>query len=105
MKQMQIIRPMKRPIWDYLFYASMAVVLIWLVLKMTGVIQTPIWLEYGVPIGSFVVGFMMLFQSLNDKMTSLSINDARIETRLEHMDQDVEILKTDVGGLKSRTRC
>ena len=99
---MPIIQPMKRSIWDYLFYASMAVVLIWLVLKMTGVIQTPVWLEYGVPIGSFVIGFMMFFQSLTDKMTSLSIHDARIETSLEHVDKDVEILKTDVSNLKSK---
>jgi hypothetical protein len=38
MKQMPIIQPMKRSIWDYLFYASMAVILIWLILKMTGFI-------------------------------------------------------------------
>ena len=111
MKQMPMIQPMKRSVWDYLFYASMAVILIWLVLKMTGVIQTPIWLEYGVPIGSFVVGFIMFFQSINDRFVSmlmqigtLSSNDARMEEHLKHIDQDVEILKTDVGGLKSRTR-
>ncbi len=105
MNQVPKIQPMKRSIWDYLFYASMAVILIWLVLKMTGIIQTPLWLEYGVPIGSFVIGFIMLFQSLNDRITTLSVNDARIETRIEHIDKDVESLKTDVGKLKSRINC
>ena len=103
MKQMPIIQPMKRSIWDYLFYASMSVVLIWLVLKMTGVIQTPVWLEYGVPVGSFVVGVIMLFQSLNDKFVSmqlqigaLSANDARMEEHLKHLDRDVESIKAAV---------
>ncbi len=96
MNKMQIIQPMKHSIWDYLFYASMAVILIWLALKMTGVIQTPIWLEYGVPVGSFVVGFIMLFQSINDKITALSTNDARMEEHLKHLDKDVESIRASL---------
>jgi hypothetical protein len=100
MNQAPTIQPMKRSIWDYLFYASMAVILIWLVLKMTGIIQTPPWLEYGVPIGSFVIGFIMLFQSLNDRFMAMQMqistlysNDARMEEQLKHIDKDVEVLK------------
>jgi len=110
---------MKRSIWDYLFYTSLLVITIWLILKVIGIIQTPVWLEYGVPIGSAVITFLTFYQGLIDKLFDmngklyhmqnkidiLGANDVRMEEHLKHIDKDVEILKTDVGGLKSRTRC
>ena len=91
---------MKRPIWDYLFYLSMLILTIWLILKVIGVIKTPVWLEYGIPIGSFIIGMVTFFQSINDKFNmlifsvgDLRANDARVESKLIHMDRDLERLK------------
>ena len=33
-------------IWDVLAWVSLVVIIIWVVLKITGVINTPLWLEY-----------------------------------------------------------
>jgi len=96
-----VIEPhMKRPIWDYLFYASMSVLTIWLILKVVGIIKTPVWLEYGVPIGSAIVSFATLFQSINNKfdkindsISDLRSSDARLESKLIHLDRDIERLK------------
>lgn len=106
---------MKRTIWDYLFYLSMLVVGVWLVLKVTGYIQTPLWLEFGVPGGALFIGFLTFYQGLMNKMfamqrdiSKLAINDARTEERLKHVeiklthiDCDVESLKTDVKSLQT----
>ncbi len=90
----------KRPIWDYLFYFSMFVLTVWLILKVAGVIKTPVWLEYGIPIGSFILGLVTFFQSINNKfervfssISDLRTNDARMEGRLMHLDRDLERLK------------
>ncbi len=78
----------------------MTIIMVWLILKMTGVIKTPIWLEYGVPIGSFVIGFLVFYQSLFDKLLALygeigklHANDARIDEKLVHIDRDIETIK------------
>lgn len=82
-----------RSIWDYLFYASMAVLMLWLILKVTGIINTPVWLEYGVPIGSAILGLVTLFQSFNDKFISIFSQLAQMNARLDHHDKDLELLK------------
>ena len=94
---------MKRSVWDYLFYASLLILLIWLILKVTGVIRTPVWLEYGVPIATVIMTFFTFYQGLLDKIFSmqlqinvLAVNDARIEERLKHLDKDFEELKKAV---------
>jgi hypothetical protein len=102
-----VIEPIKKSVWDYLFYFSMLVVTFWLILKIAGVIKTPFWLEYGVPIGSFIVGLLTFFQSLNRKFDdvnkrfeeTLSIvgnilsNVARVESKLLHIGRDLERVK------------
>lgn len=92
---------MKRPIWDYLFYISLLVLTIWLILKVTGVIQTPLWLEYGVPIGSAIITAATLFQGLNDKLTKMQSSISSMQMQLRHHDRDLERLKDDVGVLKT----
>jgi hypothetical protein len=44
-----VIPQQKVSIWQILFYFSMFILTVWLILKVTGVIQTPLWLEYGIP--------------------------------------------------------
>lgn len=96
--------------WQAVFYVSWAVFGLWLVLKLTGVIQTPFWLEYGVPLTSLFVGIMGLHQNLVEQIHKVAVALAALAVKVEHVDRDVEglkddagILKTDVGVLKQRT--
>ena len=77
---------MKRPIWDYLFYLSMFIILLWVILKSVCIIKTPFWLEYGIPIATFVLGFITFFQSIESRIS-------KIEIMLVHHDRDIERLK------------
>lgn len=93
--------------WDYLFYLCLITLTIWLVLKVTGVINTLVWLEYGVPMGTLILGFYTFYETLIDKffimiskISKLEANDARMEVRLDHIERDVELVKSDVKSFK-----
>jgi len=124
----QIPPRIRRSVWDYLFYACMLILTIWLILKVIGVIQTPVWLEYGLPIGTGILGFLMFYQSLVDKILVIYLelgklhtsdarldeklssldrelrgNDARLETKLIHLDKDIGIVKATLRASPSRS--
>jgi hypothetical protein len=86
----------KLNIYDYLFYLSLLVITIWLILKSVGIIQTPFWLEYGVPVGGFVVATLTLYQNLLDKISRLSIGFATLNTKFSHLDNEVKEFKSDI---------
>ena len=91
----------KMSIWQILFYVSWAVLTLWLILKITGVINTPVWLEYGVPIGSVILGIFGLYHNLVETINKVVIGLAHIEKDFEVLKTDVGTLKTDVGTLKT----
>ncbi|MBI4141207.1 hypothetical protein HY485_05210 [Candidatus Woesearchaeota archaeon] len=99
---MQQTAHFRRSIWDYLFYLCWSVLAIWFILKVFGIINTPIWLEYWVPLGSFLLGFLMLYQSIMDKIIVLSNSDARMEIRLGHLETGLDHIKKDVEFLKQK---
>jgi hypothetical protein len=88
-------------VYDYLFYLSLLVILIWLILKSFGIIQTPFWLEYGVPIGGFAIAVLTLYQNLLEKIGKLAINLSVLNTKFSHLEKDVGVLKEDMGLLKT----
>ena len=79
----------KMSVWRLLFYLSMGVFTFWLILKVTGVIHTPVWLEYGVPLGSLVIAAFTFSQELFKSIRTIGV--------------DVTFLKVDVAVLKTRT--
>lgn len=36
----------KRSVWDYLAWVVLGAILVWLILKTLGIINTPLWLQY-----------------------------------------------------------
>jgi hypothetical protein len=82
--------------WQIVFYVSLSVLSLWLILKVTGIIQTPTWLEYGVPIASLIFAIPAHHQHIIETL-------ARVGAKVEHLDKDVEFVKADVALLKQRT--
>ena len=96
--------------WEYMFYFSLFVMTVWLILKVTGVINTPVWLEYGVPIGSFILAFLSSQRTILEKvhqtataLSALSIHTEyltkrfdQMEVKVSHLEKDVHIIKRDV---------
>ena len=85
--------------WQLMFYVSWAALSIWLILKVIGVIQTPVWLEYGFPVASMIIGIFGLYQNLLESIKGLSIGLATLTTKFEHLDKKVDNLDDKVGHL------
>ena len=81
--------------WQLLFYFSMSVLTVWLILKIIGIIQTPAWLEYGVPIGSLILGLFGLYRDLLKSINGIAVGLAVVSTKIDHIDNDVESLKKE----------
>jgi len=79
--------------WQVLFYVSWSVLALWLILKVTGIIHTPVWLEYGVPIASLLVGILGIYQNVLEQLKNVTVELARVVAKVEHIDRDVETLK------------
>ena len=82
-------------VWQLMFYVSWAVLTLWLVLKIAGVIKTPVWVEYGIPVGSLILGVFGLYHDLVQTINKVVIG-------LAHVERDVEMLKSGVNTLKKK---
>ena len=91
----------KDNIWRILFYVSMGTLTLWLILKVTGVINTPVWLEFGVPVASLVLGLLSFYRDLMKNMAGLAVGLATLATRFEHLDKKVEHLGGDMSSVKT----
>lgn len=83
-------------VWQLLFYISWAILSIWLILKVAGIIQTPLWLEYGVPIGSLIIGIFGLYHNIIEAFNKVSVNLAALSSKVDHIEKDLELVKTKV---------
>ncbi len=95
--------------WDYVFYTSMSIVLLWIVLKSVGIIHTPFWLQYGLPASSFVIGVFALYYNLVKSITDMAIKTGNVEKDVEilkdtnkKIEKDIHLLKFDVNILKTK---
>ena len=77
----------------------MLVLTIWLILKVTGIIQTPLWLELGVPVASLIIGIFSLYTNLIESMGKLAVNIATLSTKFDYLNVDVRTLNTKVDNL------
>lgn len=91
----------KFSIWRGIFYGSLTTIMIWLLLKIVGIIQTPIWLEYGVPIGSAVFAMLSFHKDLLENIIGVKVDLATVTVKVEHLDKDIECIKKDLGLVKS----
>ena len=97
----QIILPKQKiSIWQILFYFSMGVVLLWLILKLSGVIQTPLWLEVGVPTAGLLLGIFTLYRNIFNGIKDLSVGVATVAVKVDHIEKDVSSLKQDMITVK-----
>jgi len=75
---------MKRNIWDYLAWVSLAGITIWVILKVLGIINTPNWLEYAPIYGAIY-------------LAGWNVN------KLERATEDIKELKYEIKEVKTET--
>lgn len=78
-----------------LFYASLAVLTLWTILKSAGIINTPPWLAFGVPLAGLIISLLSFYQNIMDKINQIAVGLATLTTRVNHLD-------TDLNGIKNK---
>ena len=95
--------------WRWMFYASLTVLMIWVILKSAGIINTPLWLEYGVPITSLTIAVLSLFHELMKDINSIKIDVVLLKNQfinlnanVEYLDKDIDVMKKDMTLIKNK---
>jgi len=92
----------KRSVWDWVFYASLGILTVWLIFKVTGVIQTPLIIEYGIPIASLILILFSFFEKFVEWFTTLSKEVGAVKVDVEHVKGDVGRVKGEVEHMEKR---
>jgi hypothetical protein len=81
----------KIKIYDIIFWASMLVIAIWIVLKMFGVINSPVWIEM-IPYLSIIFAAGSFYQSVN----SMKLDILDLKSRTNGIEREMIEVKTRV---------
>ena len=101
--------------WDYAFYFSLLIVVLWIILKSLGIIHTPFWLEYGVPLGGVALGVLTFYEKVFKnlfrldsevrvlKMEVVHINKdlEKVDSKVNHIDQELSLVKGELSIIKN----
>ncbi len=83
----------KHTAWEISFYIALSFILVWLVLKMTGAINTLHFIEYGFPILSATYAFFALYRDLLDRINRIGYGLTKTIMKVEPVGKEVEFLK------------
>ncbi len=86
--------------WEIVFYLSLLSILLWLVLKLTGIINTPPILDYGYPVFSGILAFFAMYQGIHNRITRIGYDLTRAISKIEYLEKrqdlaDIRLVKTD----------
>ncbi len=94
--------PQRHTVWEFLFYLSLLSILIWLILKLTGVINSPVLVEFGVPILSVILAFFTLYKDLLDRIGWIGRGLTKVVTKVEYLEKGTELLQRDVENIGNK---
>jgi len=92
----------KHSFWEISFYISLLLILIWLILKMTGIINTPPLLEYGFPILSALYAFFAIYRDLLDRIARISRSLIKVFMKVECHDKNIAEIKENLRLLRKK---
>lgn len=90
----------KHTFWEISFYISLLLILLWLILKMTGVINTPPFLEYGLPILSAVYASFSIYRDILDRIGRIDKGLTKAFMKIELGERNMAIVQQDIEYLK-----
>ena len=86
-------------VWEIVFYLSLLSILIWLILKLTGVINTPPILDYGYLVFSGLLAFFAMHQGISNHITRMGYDLTKEVSKIEYLEKrqdhvDIPLTKT-----------
>jgi len=92
----------KNKVYDIIFWVSMLVIVVWIILKMIGVINSPVWMQM-IPYMSIVFAAGAFYQSINAmkadiadlkvRMCIVEKDIIQMQSGIKHFDSDLHSLK------------
>ena len=97
---MNCINFFMKQIWDYLAWIVLFLILVWLILKIVGVIHTPLWLEYSPLLGAvYIAGWAM------NKLDRATEDIKELRNDSKRIDSDVGIIKNSCPRQNKQNVC
>lgn len=84
-------------LWDIFFWIGMAILIMWIITKLFGIIKTPIFFEL-MPVITFVFFAGGFYQKVNDLVTKVD----RISDKLETLESRVNNLDLRVTKIEAK---
>lgn len=92
--------------WAVMFYLGMAMILVWALLKSVGVINTPVWLEVGIPAVGAVLGLFGIFRELLNSIHQVKLDVIVLrkdtEKDISLLQAGIQTLRTDFARLEKK---
>jgi hypothetical protein len=86
-----------RSFWDYTAWVILFLIALWIVLKLIGVINTPIWLEYSPLFGLiYLAGWGM------SKLDNVTTNVKEIKDDVNSLWDDTKKIESDMNILRKK---
>ena len=86
-------------IWDILFWLGLIILATWLVLKLSGVIQSPLWQDL-LPTGGAIILILLSAWGKLTKIDNIEKDVRRINFKLEKFGESLTELKTEHNLIK-----
>jgi hypothetical protein len=101
---------LRNSIYSFIYWASLIGILLWYILKSTGIIQTPLWIELS-PVAIAVFGAGAVVQQMRSDIFSLKGGFVKLQRNMEHVQQGLATLaqrtnhmEGDLHDVKARLR-
>ncbi|MBS3089114.1 hypothetical protein J4402_05085 [Candidatus Pacearchaeota archaeon] len=83
--------------WDYLAWIVLIGIAVWLILKISGIINTPLWLEYAPVWGAiYLAGWAM------KKLDTATDDIKDVKRNVKNIEQDISKIKIECPAFKKK---
>ena len=93
----------KYKMYEIIFWISMSTVLVWMILKGVGIINTPVFVQL-IPYAGGVFAFGVFFQmvkGLKDEVKEVKVDVRDLKSEMSHVKIDVSQIKTRLGHVEN----
>ena len=96
-----------KTIWDYIAWVVLFLIFVWLILKIMGVINTPLWLEYSPLFGAvYIAGWAMSkLDRATEDIKELRFDMNSVKKDITRVDSDLIIIKNSCSKQNKQNLC
>ena len=90
--------------WEGVYYFGIGTTILWMILKLTGVINTPLWANVVPSLGGIVIGLVGLHRQYTKEIRSLHVLTHVTATRCDYITTDIKEIKSDIKAMRKSSQ-